>query len=447
MKISRRAVLRGAGVCVALPFLEAMQPRRARAQAAATSRFIAFFAPNGTDPGSWHPKGEGALTADLLTPCLKDMNGFAAEREWPAGQSIVEDVTLVNGVNHQKICTAIHAPAMALCAYYDGGEPSVPTKATLDQHIAERIGGVTAFRNLNFSATRDTGITQGYVSFRDNEQPDDVWRDPAKAFDSLFSSVAKPSAEMDRIRQRRQSVLDWTREDAKRLNLRLGAADKARVEQHLDAVFEVERQIRATATTCTVPTRPVPSQNMHVTFKQMIDLAVIAMTCDLTRVITLQYSNSWNLDFRDYALADGVADWSDHFISHKLGDRDRATDLDGLPNEEAMRIANARVVNTSRFKIRRFAYLLNALKAAKTPNGNLLDESMVLYTSENGDGDSHGRQNMPIILAGHAGGFKTGRRVLANGAPTGGLHCSILNYFGVETAKHGDPESGPIAGL
>jgi hypothetical protein len=440
-------MLRGAGVCVALPFLEAMQPRRAQAQVAVPSRFIAFFAPNGTDPGAWHPKGEGALTADLLTPCLKDMTGFAAEREWPEGQSIVDDVTLVSGVNHQKICTAIHAPAMALSAHYDGGEPSVPPKATLDQLIAARIGASTAFRNLNFSATRDTGITQGYISFRDGKQPDDVLRDPAKAFDSLFSGVSKPSAEMDRIRQRRQSVLDWTREDARRLNLRLGAPDRLRVEQHLEAVFELEKQLQSTTAKCTVPGRPAQSSSQHATFKQMIDLAVLAMSCDLTRVVTLQYSNSWNLAFTEYGLPEGVADWSDHFISHKLGDRDRATDLDGLPNAEAMRIANARVVQTSRFKVRRLAYLLNALKAAPAASGNLLDESLVLYTSECGDGDSHGRQNMPIIMAGHVGGFRTGRRVVTAGAPTGGLHCSILNYFGIETAQHGDPVSGPIAGL
>lgn len=87
------------------------------------------------------------------------------------------------------------------------------------------------------------------------------------------------------------------------------------------------------------------------------------------------------------------------------------------------------------------------MKAATTATGNLLDESLVLYTSENGDGDSHGRKNMPIMLAGHVGGFQTGRAVQANNAPTGGLHCSIINYFGVELSKYGDPASGPIAGL
>jgi hypothetical protein len=161
----------------------------------------------------------------------------------------------------------------------------------------------------------------------------------------------------------------------------------------------------------------------------------------------LQYSNSWGLNFTKYNLGDGVGSWSDHFISHKLGDRDRATDLDGLPREEAMAVASARVLQTSRFKVRRFGYLIDRLKAIPAASGSLLDETLALYTSENGNGDSHSRKNMPILLSGGAGGFETGRAVDAAGAPTGALHASILNYFGAETAQHGDPAAPPLAGL
>ncbi|WP_437957773.1 DUF1552 domain-containing protein [Sorangium sp. So ce119] len=450
MKISRRALLRGAGVVVALPFLDAMRPRRASAAPEdAPKRFVAFFVPNGTDPGAWHPSAAGPLSPEALTPCLVDMKGFEAEREWPAGEAIWQDVTMVSGVDHQAICSDIHSPAMALCAHTDGGGQAVPKKATLDQVLAGHIAAGTPYRSLNLSPTGDTAVTQGFISFRDGGQVEDAFRDPARLFDTLFSNLGNPNAEMDSIRQRRASVLDWVREDARRLNQRLGAADRARVEQHLESVFELEKQIQSTtASGCTVPGKPERGLDLHGKFKQMIDLGLLALTCDLTRVLVLQYSNSWGLDFAGYDLPDGVGTWSDHFISHKLGDRDRATDLDGLPQAEAMRIANARVVQTSRFKVRRFAYLLNAMKAATTPTGNLLDESLVLYTSENGDGDSHGRKNMPVMLAGHVGGFQTGRVVKAgNAPPTGALHCSIINYFGIEMAKYGDPAGGPIAGL
>lgn len=441
-------MLRGAGVAMALPLLEAMMPRRAGAASDVPKRFIAYFVPNGTDPGQWHPSGEGPLTAADLKPCLQDMTGFDAEWDWPASDSILGDVTLVSGVNHQPICTAIHSPAMALAAHADGGEPSVPKKATLDQVLAEHIGGATAYRNLNFSATNDTEITQGFLSFRDGGQSDDVLRSPAAIFDTLFGDFTDPDRDIEAIRARQQSVLDYVKEDHARLAAKLGSADKQRLEGYMDAVREVERQIQGGIDSgCTIPDKPANGGNMHVRFKQMVDLAVLALACDRTRVITLQASNSWALDYTGYDLGENIGSWSDHFISHKLGDQDRATDLDNLPQEEARRIADARVVLTSRFKIRRFAYFLNALKAVTTPTGNLLDESLVLYTSENGDGDSHGRQNMPIILAGHVGGFETGRRVQAGGRPTGALHCSILNRFGIELAEYGDPASGPIPGL
>jgi len=174
------------------------------------------------------------------------------------------------------------------------------------------------------------------------------------------------------------------------------------------------------------------------------------MACDLTRVVTLQYSDSWGVNYSGYTIGSGkeaLGTWSDHFISHKLDDTDRATDLDGLDRAEAQRIADARVVATSRFKVRRFAYLVNALKNVKTPTGTLLDESLVMYVSENGDGDSHARKNMPVLLAGHAGGFKTGRSVAASNQVTGSLHASIIQRFGFEAATYGSPAGKPIAEL
>ena len=448
LKLDRRSVLRGgAGVAIALPFLDIMRPSRASAQQA-ERRFVAFFAPNGTDPPSWNPAA-GPLDAADLPIALQDMPGYAAEGEWPAGNGYVPDVTLVTDVDHQRVCSAIHAPAMSLCAYYDGGEPSVPPQPTLDQYIADAIAEGTPYRNLVTSVTRDSEITQGYVSFRASKQPEAVYRDPGAIFDRLFRDLSAPATDLDAVRSRRRSVLDWVRWDANRLKQRLGTADRARVEQHLESIFELEQQLAATAPgTCTAPDAPsMGGADMHTRFKQMIDLGVLALSCGLTRVLVLQYSNSWDLEFGKYALSDGVGTWSDHFISHKLGDRDRATDLDGLPSNEAMAIANARVIATSRFKVRRFGYLLDQMKAVTTASGNLLDESLVLYTSEIGDGDTHGRFGVPYMLAGHVGGFQTGRAVSAGGKPTGALHASIMNYFGIDTDQHGNPASGPIAGL
>jgi hypothetical protein len=451
--LPRRTLLRGAGVAMALPFLDAMLPRNAYAQAAAARRFIAFFYPNGTDPRKWNPAAAGPLVATALPECLQDLNGFAAEGIWPAETPLVQDIAVVTGVDHSGVCTDIHMPSMALSAHKGVANSYTPPEPTLDQYLADRIQAQTPHRNLALSATGSTDIGQGNISFRTGGQVATVMRDPKAVFTTLFSGggTGGTGSAAEKARLRKLSVLTLVREDAMRLNARLGAADKLRVDQYFQAVSELEKQVgTAPPSTCMVPAQPATGGNWHSKTKQLIDLAVLAMACDLTRVVTIQYSDSWGVNYTDYQLGAGteaVGKWSDHFISHKLDDTDRATDLDGLARAEAQRIADARVVQTSRFKVRRFSYLVNALKRIATPTGTLLDDCMVMYTSENGDGDSHARKNMPVLLAGHVGGFKTGRAIAATNMSTGALHASILKYFGVDAPSYGNPAGGPIAGF
>lgn len=445
--LSRRTLLRGAGVCVALPFLEAMLPKRASAQAE-VKRFVAFFYPNGTDPRVWNPS-PGALTADSLTECLQDLAGFPAEGKFPAGEALFSDITVITGTNHSGVSPEIHQPSLALSAHKGIVNNYTPPE-TLDQYLADRISGDTAFRHLALSATPSTDVTQGHISFNASGQVTPM-RSPADAFDTLFGTFDEDGnngAEAARLRQ--QSVLDAIDADAERLKLRLGAADQARVEQYTTAVRELEQQIAAMPTTgCTIPTAPSIQRNAswHDKMKAFVDLTALAMACDLTRVATLQYSDSWGVHYGDYPMGEGLealSDWSDHFISHKLDDTDRATDLDGLDRAQAQRIADARVIMTSRFKVRRFAYLVQSLKNISTPTGTLLDETMVMYISENGDGDSHARQNMPILLAGGVGGMTNGRVIDASGKVTGSVHGGIINRFGLPIDDYGDPAGPPL---
>lgn len=449
-RIPRRTLLRGAGgICIALPFLEAMLPKRAVAQDD-IKRFIAFFYPNGTDPGRWNPTA-GALTADNLTECLQDLAGFAAEGDFPAGDSIVSDVTVVTGIDHQGVSPDIHQPSLSLSAHKGETNSSTPPE-TLDQYLADRIAGNTPFRALSLSGTTYTDLEQGHISFNASGQVSPI-RDPAQAFDTLFGSL-DPNTEDDSgaqaARLRQQSVLDAIRDDAERLQMRLGAADRSRVDQYTTAVRDLEQQLAATPSVgCTVPADPNVARNAswHVKMKAFMDLTAIAMACDLTRVAALQYSDSWGVHYGDYPMGEGLealSDWSDHFISHKLDDADRATDLDSLDRTQAMEIANARVVMTSRFKVRRYAYLVQALKNITTPTGTLLDETMVMYISENGDGDSHARKNMPILLAGGVGGMETGRVIDSKGAVTGSLHGGIINRFGLPVDSYGNPAGSPL---
>jgi hypothetical protein len=434
---------------MALPFLEVMTPSRAKATSAPVQRFIAFFYPNGTDPPKWNPPA-GPLVGTSLPECLQDLNGFAAEGIWPAEPAALRDVTVVTGIDHSGVCSEIHNPSMALSAH----KGTSPPQPTLDQVLADHLRGTAAHRNFALSASDSNDIAQGNISFKAGGQPETNVKNPRQLFDTLFGGGMVGGGDMaaaERARLRQQSVLDFVREDATRLNARLGTVDRQRIDQYFTAISEVERQINTVPpTTCMVPMTPDSTGAFHPRAKLFIDLTVLAMACDLTRTVTIQYSHSWGVSYSDYTLGTGiesVGDWSDHFISHKLDDTDRATDLDGLDRTEAMRIANVRVVNISRFKVRRFAYLVNRLKSVATANGTLLDESLVMYCSENGDGDSHGRRDMPILLAGHAGGFETGRSVAATNQPTGALHASIQRRLGMDVSSYGDPAGTPIEAL
>jgi hypothetical protein len=445
-------MLRGAGACLALPWLDAMMPAKTCAQGMAPKRFFALFYPNGRDPGRWDPPA-GTLNAMALPESLRDLTGFAAEGIWPMGASIVADTTIVSGINHSAVAKEIHIPCMALMAHKPGATNATASAPSLDQFIATKIAGDTPYRTLTLGATPSTDIAQGNISWRAAGQVETVDRDPARLFERLFAKVTiggDPAA-AERARLRRASVLDFVREDAKRLNARLGAADRMRVEQYLTSISELEKQVQtAPAQGCQTPAAPMGRGDWHLKAKQFIDLAVVALSCDMSRVVTLQYSDCWGVNYNGYTIGAGkeaLGTWSDHFISHKLGDADRATDLDGLDPAEARRIADARVVMTARFKVRRFAYLVNALKSISTPTGTLLDETLAMYCSENGDGDSHSRDNMGFMFAGGVMGAAGGRALKGGGAPTGALHAAVLNKFGMGVTTHGDPAAGPLAGF
>lgn len=448
--LSRRTVLRGAGVCLALPFLEAMRPRRASAQVASNPHFFGFFYPNGTERNLWVP-ADGPLSAQTLSPALVDLAGFDAEKIWPAGGPVFQDIAVIGGINHSGVSPDIHQPALAFSAHKSvTSNKGVPGAPTLDQVLADEIGGEAPYRNLALSASNDQDIVQGYISFREGGQVVSTTRNPQQLFVDLFSDGTTGESGAAQAQARRASILDQALQDAARLQQRLGAEDKKRVDEYLTSVRELEKQLEGTVDVgCAPPEQPAQGGDWHTKSKHFIDLGVLAMACGLTRVVTMQYSDSWGVHYEDYALGEGIeglSNWSDHFISHKLGDTDRATDLDGLSQSEATRIANLRVLTTGRFKARRFAYLVEKLKSYPTESGTLLDDTLAMFASENGDGDSHSRENIPILLAGHVGGFKTGRALTVQGN-TGALHASILGYYGISVQNYGDPMGNPIAGI
>lgn len=448
--LSRRTLLKGAGVALSLPMLEAMMPLHASA-AETPKRFFGFFYPNGTDPGRWQPS-TGKLTANTLSSCLVDLAGFKAEGIWPSCEALYNDITVVNGINHEGLSTDIHTPSMALQAHDRGAGDGAPVAASLDQKIAQKFRGPYPY--LAMSSTNDTALTQGYISWEGAGRPADTDRDPVRLFNKLFGAQNNTPAS-NAITERKASILDFIKEDVTSLKQKLGQADKQRVDEFSQSIRTLEEQIHLTHS-CGAPDLGGTARGFHDRSKYFIDIAILAMACDLTNVATIQYSNSWGVGYSEYILGDGTRDeagtigvgnYSDHFISHKLGDNDRAKDLDSLPSDVARRIADNRVVLTSRFKVRRFSYLVDALRKTTTPTGNLYDETLALYCSENGNGDSHSRRDMPTMIAGRVGGFEPGRVVNANGARTAALHGAILNRFDFNLSNYGSHSVSPLAGI
>lgn len=444
--LSRRTFLRGAGVCIALPALQAMFPSVAVAEETTQPRFFGFFFPNGRAPGAWDPH-PGPLNPAALPAGLVDLTGFPEEGIWPAVGDVHRDITAVYNIDHSAIATSIHAVSQSLVAHRWRVDDYTAGGASLDQVIADHIGADSPFRTLTMASTDATAVGQGHISWRAAGELETVYRSPRALFDTLFSSFGDVE-EADRIREREASILDSVLEDANRLNARLGTADQQRLEQYLESVAELERRVAAHHRSCETPEEPEGAHDHHTKSRLYLDLAVAALACDLTRVATLQYSNSWDVTFQGYDLGEGdeaLGELTDHEISHKLGNNgDRA--LDDLSIEDARRISNARVVTTCRFKARRFANLVAALKDTPTPTGTLYDETLALYFSEH-EGDEHRRTNMAYLLAGGVGGFETGRAINARRARTGALHAGILKYFGLEFDTYGNPSAPPLADL
>jgi hypothetical protein len=448
--LSRRTLLRGAGVSMAIPLLDAMISSNAYAQSS-PQRFFALFLPNGTTPTSWRPSAPGQLTAASLTPCLLDLAGAAQEGVYPGYGSLLNDVTVVSRCGHVQLNTGIHTVAMSLQAFDRGLARDAPQAPSLDVMIATKHRA--RFPYLSMSGTTSLDLNQGFITWDNADTPGQVYRSLQSVFNDVFGS-SEAQAE---IAARNASILDFVLEDAIRLQGELGQADRLRLEEYLESVRALEQQIQVDPIVC--DNSAIGSLNgldLHSTAKAYMDMAVLAFSCDLTRVATLQYSTSYSLNYGTYTAGSSTPDatgrvgltaLNDHLVSHKVGDVDRVMDLDALSAAAALQLANDRVILASRFKVRRFCYIVNKLKNTTTPTGNLLDDSLVLYCSENGNGDNHSRVEMPVLLAGRAGGFQPGRIVDAANQQTQGLHCAILNRFGFELDTYGNPAARPIAGL
>jgi hypothetical protein len=390
--LSRRTILRGmlqgTAVSVALPPLEAMFNSGGTAYAAGGGlplRFGLFFWGNGTLPDRWTPTGEGTDWA--LSEQLEPLAGV---KDW---------ITVVSGMSLHTDNIYPHTSGAAgmlsgsnLKAYEDGRQDGTFEVPSIDQIIASEIGGDTIYRSL------ETGVLPGTDGFSyngpNNRNPPEL--SPLAFYERIFgASFREPGEEgvVDPKLALRRSVLDAVMGDIERVNGRVGAADKIRLDQHLTGVRELELRLARlqedppNLEACARPDMPAaefpefegrhPIRDIH---RAMTDLLVMAVACDQTRVFSHWFSDPLNNKlFPDATMGH-------HSLTH---------DEPGEQPEVNM---------VTQFIMGEFAYMVEQLAAIPEGDETLLDHMVLLGTSEHGRGQTHSFDDMPIVLAGNASG-------------------------------------------
>jgi hypothetical protein len=434
--LPRRTFLRGAGAALALPLLDAMIPAAtalAQTPANPVPRLGFVFVPMGTDHARWTPRGGEIL--DELTPILSPL------------ETVKDKITVITNLELQDSYPGTHDTSnsgylsAAFAKHTEGSDYQLGT--TIDQIAARQIGQQTRLASLELSMDINplSGVcNNGYACVYQNNlswssptTPLPSEAHPRLVFERLFGAGGTP-AERQALLKSRASLLDSFHEDIGRLQRLVGASDKVRVDQYLDSVREIERQIqRAEATgdeeISTDMERPVgvPADfGEHATL--MYDLQLLALQADITRVITFQFTRE--LTNRTYPQI-GVPE-PHHPTSHHGGDP----------------VKVEKIAKIGQYHVEFFAKFIEKLKATPDGDGSLLDNSIYLYGSGMGNPSLHDHLNLPILVAGGAStGLRGGRHIrYENGTPLANLHLTLLDRAGVRLDSFGD-SSGKIDNL
>lgn len=433
--LPRRTFLKGMQATLALPLLDAMIPAAtalAKTPAKPVSRLGFVFIPMGCDRARWTPPGQTLLE---LSPILAPLEPVKEQLTVFSNLRLEQSYPGTHDTSNAGFLSAAFAKHTESSDYHLG--------TTVDQVAAKQLGRDTQLRSLELAMDLNplagvcnngyACVYQNCLSWSSPTTPLPSEAHPRVVFERLFGEGESADSRRRALRDR-ASLLDSFNEDIARLKRKVGTTDRARVDQYLDTVREIERQIqRAEAGAASNPMpdvdRPVgvPAAFAdHV--KLMFDLQVLAFQADITRVVTFQLGRE--LNNRTYPEI-GVPD-PHHPISHHGNDA-----------EKLLKIAK---INT--FHVSLFAQFLEKLKSTPDGDGSLLDSTVYLYGSGMGNSSLHDHENLPILVAGGAAtGLKGGRHIqYKDGTPLANLHLTLLDRVGVHQDSFGD-SSGEINDL
>lgn len=434
--IARRSLLRGAGVALGLPLLDAMLPATtalAQTPAAGTPRFFAGFVPHGAAPGFWVPETEGKLGAELpyiwkpLEPFrdhLNIMTGLhSTSAEPPPGET---------GADHWVAAAFLCADKPRKTAGAD-----VYAGRTIDQIIASKIGGESLLPSIEMSVedpgSGSSNCGEGYscvytntIAWTSPTTPLPMELNPQVVFERMFGSGSSPEQRVAR-RERNQSILDSITGKITTLRKDISAPDRDRLDSFTENVREIERRlaIAASATTAAPEDFAVPPgipQSFDEHIKLMFDLQALAWQADISRVGTMLMAR--DLTGRVYPESDAPA-LGFHGGSHHGEDPARI--------EEFSRI--------NQYHVKMLAYFVDKLAKTEDGDGSLLDHSLILYGSNMGNPNQHLHYDVPHVLIGGNNGRMQGGRHLAyptKSVPTGNLLLSLLDQYDIHEESFGD---------
>jgi hypothetical protein len=430
---SRRRFLGGAAGLVALPWLASLAPKTAAARAASARRFVAFYVPNGIRMDAWTPSSTGSDYA--LTPILSPLESIRHKLLVLSG--------LANAPAHPD-GPGDHAAGTAgflTCRHVvktDGA--GIRNGISVDQVAARALGGATRIASLQYGIDSGAGIgscDSGYscayarnISWASESQPLPKLTSPEAAFSSLFDGADRrlSATERERRRRERSSVLDYVRGEAQSLSGALSKSDRLKLDEYLTGVRELERRVQGVdALSCVAPSEPPASLSYPEHVRLMLDLTVLSLKCDATRIVTFMLGNAGSTRSYEFLGVHG----GHHDLSHH---QKRIENLNQL-----------QIIDT--WEVTQLAYLLKQMDAVEEADGTLLDHSAVFFSSEIEDGDTHSHYNLPVLVAGGLGGaIPTGTHLRTPyNAPLGGLFLTLLAGLGVKAAHFGDDGLSPLA--
>ncbi|ATB37579.1 Tat (twin-arginine translocation) pathway signal sequence domain protein [Cystobacter fuscus] len=429
-RLGRRQFTAGIGATLlASPLVRLLNGEAQAAAPIAAKRLIVFFTPNGTVHKYWRPTGTETSFTFAAGSMLEPLNRLRSKL------LVCDGLDFVGADNHD--------PGMAHMLTGSGTASSPTAGMSIDQYVASKLGQGSRFKSLEFGvqtslwgASRSTRMSYSapgvFVS------PEDV---PLNAYQRLFGSAGGTSTEAERLLRRRKSMLDVARTDLTALSSQVGAEEKIKLEQHIQALRQTEQALAAASTTACSPGQSPAvidakaNANFPQVGKMQMDLLVNALACGMTRVASLQWSHT---------IAPQVFTWAGaseahHELSHKVDSNTAGV---------------ASFVKCERWFAEQFAYLLDALQArpdlSSTTGGTMLDSTLVLWAKELGDSRLHTCRSVPFILAGGSGTpFRFGRYLRYTSTPHQKLLTSVCQGMGLTLDTFGDASrsTGPLSGL